>query len=110
MVFSREPSLSAPGHFNQLWKPSLDGLRINIPQSLSPRPPRDGESDGRAADGVSQNTPPPPPKFDAGGESTTQTDPLLLIRYELIGYRGLEVKSFHILFGPLWPSIDQSSD
>lgn len=25
MVFSREPSLSAPGHFNQLWKPSLDG-------------------------------------------------------------------------------------
>ncbi|KAJ4944217.1 hypothetical protein JOQ06_012762, partial [Pogonophryne albipinna] len=41
MVFSREPSLSAPGHFNQLWKPSLDG-RINIPQSLSLRPPRDG--------------------------------------------------------------------
>lgn len=56
MVFSREPSLSAPGHFNQLWKPSLDG-GINIPQSLSLRPPRDGESDGRAADSVSQNIP-----------------------------------------------------
>lgn len=31
--------------------------RINIQQSHSLRPPRDGESDGRAADGVSQNIP-----------------------------------------------------
>lgn len=37
---------------NCLWM-----ARINIPQSLRLRPPRDCENDGCAADGVSQNNP-----------------------------------------------------
>lgn len=78
--------------------------RINIPQSLSLRPPRDAESDGRAADGVSQNS---PQVFYKG----RGVDPLPLILYELIfAYtRGLRWNHFilHLChYGQLWINLE----
>lgn len=66
MVFSREPSLSAPGHFNQLWKPSLDGENQ---YPTKPQPP-DHQEMARVMAGlltVFLKTPPPPVERGGGG-------------------------------------------
>lgn len=86
---------------NRLWMG-----RINIPQSLSLRPPRDGESDGRAADGVSLNI--PQVCCGEGSEALTRIFHQWSFMNWLSTYSGGEIKSCYIIFASFWSIMDQS--